>query len=68
MSHSMAYGSKSDKYITLKDTFFFFLANILAIHIQKQDTLAERKNLNVSLADHEAVNFQFPISIYSDMK
>lgn len=67
MSHSMAYGSKSDKYITLEDTFVF-LANILAIHIQKQDTLAERKNLNVSLADHEAVNFQFPISIYSDMK
>lgn len=67
MSHSMAYGSKSDRYITLKDTVFF-LANILAIHIQKQDTLAERKNLNVSLAAHEAVNFQFPISIYSDMK
>lgn len=47
---------------------YFFLAKILAIHIEKQDILAERKDLNVSLAAQEASNFQFPISIYSDMK
>lgn len=47
---------------------YFFLANTLAIHIEKQDILAERKDLNVSLAAQEASNFQFPISIYSDMK